>query len=188
MTDQTGGNAMDGVAYRHAQSRQFAAHMLSLPRQGMRPLRKAFDPTQIPELLPRIILRERAPDGSYGYRLVGTELQEYFGQDVTGLPVASGMGDRPARSMQLAFDRMIERPCGLRYVMDLVLNSNQMARIEGVSFPFAEVSPPQQIAHTAVLERPLYIFSADATTVGKLHELEGIDLGAGVPGLSDISW
>ncbi|MDP6692463.1 MAG: PAS domain-containing protein [Alphaproteobacteria bacterium] len=188
MAGQVGGNTTGGVGYRHAQSGQFAAHMLSLPRRNMCPLRSAFDPAQIPDLLPRIILRERDDASVYKFRLVGTELQEYFGRKVVGLPIAAGMGEQAAQAMKVAFDRMIEHPCGLRCVMDIVLNLDQMAKVEVVYFPFAGASPPQQISHSAILERPVFVDITDTSTIGKLHEIEGIDLGAGLPDLSDISW
>ncbi len=186
MTSGTGGTG--GVVYRHVQSEQFAAHMLSLPRQNHCPLRSAFDPAQVPKLLPRIILREREAGGGYRFRLIGTEMQEYFGQNVTGQPIAQGTGEHAAQAMQVAFDRMIEHPCGLRSVMDIVLNSDQMAKVEVVYFSLAAASPPQQISHSAILERPSFMNITDTTMLGKLHEIEAIDLGAGRPDLSDISW
>jgi len=189
MADHNSGqSAGDGVIYRHEQSRQFAAYMLNLPRQDFRPLRSAFDPAKITNLLPRIVLRNLAPDDSYRYRLVGTELEAYFGQDVTGKTFTAGVGERAAGQLEKTFDRMMAQPCGLRCVMDITDRSARVALFENVIFPFAGVSPPQQIAHIAILERPAYLAVANATTSGKMYEMEGIDLGAGVADFSDISW
>lgn len=189
MGDGVGGPEAGGdVAYRHEQSRQFAAYMLALPRQESRPLRSAFFPNEVSNLLPRIILRESVPDGTYRYRLTGSELNSYFGQEVTGQSFEVGVGDRAAAPMKLAFDRMIAHPCGIRCVMDVTDDVNQVALLENVNFPFSGASPPQQIAHIAVLDRLEILDVAGATRSGKLYELEGIDLGAGVPDFSDISW
>jgi hypothetical protein len=189
MADQAGGRAVGGgVTYRHEQSRQFAAYMLGLPRQDFRPLRSAFDPAKIPRLLPRVVLRILALDGSYRYRLAGTELEAYFGQDVTGKTFAAGVGERAAEQLQMTFDRMMEQPCGLRCIMDITDRSARVALLENVVFPFSGVSPPQQIAHIAILERPAYLAVANVTSSGKMYEMEGIDLGAGVADFSDISW
>jgi hypothetical protein len=188
MADRTGEQAGGGVTYTHQLSRQFAAYMLDLPRQESCPLRSAFDPAKIRNLLPRIVLRNRTLDGSYRYRLAGTELEAYFGQDVTGKTFAAGVGERAAEQLQMTFDRMMEQPCGLRCIMDMNDSSARVALFENVVFPFAGVSPPQQIAHIAILERPAYLTVANTTSSGKMYEMEGIDLGAGVADFSDISW
>ncbi len=177
-----------GITYRHEQSRQFAAYMLALPRQDFRPLRSAFDPAGIPHLLPRIVLRDLSFDGGYRYRLAGTELDSYFGQDVTGKTLAAGVGERAAGPLQTTFDRMMAQPCGLRCIMDITDHAARVALIESVAFPFAGVSPPQQIAHIAILDRPAYLAVDNATTSGKCYEMQGIDLGAGVADFSDLFW
>jgi hypothetical protein len=177
-----------GITYRHEQSRQFAAYMLDLPRQDFRPLRSAFDPAKISNLLPRIVLRDLTFDGSYRYRLAGTEMETYFGQDVTGKTFAAGVGERAAGPLQMTFDRMMAQPCGLRCIMDIIDRSARVALFESVAFPLAGVSPPQQIAHIAILDRPVHLALANATTSGKSYAMQGIDLGAGVADFSDISW
>ncbi|MDA1097688.1 MAG: PAS domain-containing protein [Proteobacteria bacterium] len=189
MGDHAGGpTAGGGIAHRHEQSRQFAAYMLALPRQDFRPLRSAFDPAKIPNLLPRIVLLDLTPDGTYRYRLAGTELENYFGHDLTGKTLAAGVGERAAGQLQMTFDRMMAQPCGLLCIMDITDSSARVALFETVVFPLAGVSPPQQIAHIAILERTAYLAVASATSSGKSYEMQAIDLGAGMADFSDISW
>ncbi len=185
MTDQTSGDVFGGVLFRHEQSRQFAAHMMALPRQEFCPLRSVFDPLHIPDLLPRIILRERVDDGNFRYRLHGTELQSYMGHDPTGKLVASGVGDRAAGPLQASMNRIMEHPCGVRCVAIFADQAGRTALLEYVSFPFSGATPAQQICHVAKLGRDSTMDTNTATFVQGLDEIEGIDLGAD---FSDISW
>lgn len=48
------------------------------------PRRADIDPTDIPRLLPYLLLTEVLADGRYRYRLVGTEVERSFGTAMTG--------------------------------------------------------------------------------------------------------
>jgi len=48
------------------------------------PSRADIDPTEIPRLLPDVMLVERHPDGRYRYRLIGTENTRAHGVNATG--------------------------------------------------------------------------------------------------------
>lgn len=48
------------------------------------PSRADIDPTEIPRLLPDVMLVERLVDGRYRYRLIGTENQRAHGVNATG--------------------------------------------------------------------------------------------------------
>lgn len=48
------------------------------------PARADIDPTEIPRLLPDVMLVERLPEGRYRYRLIGTENQTAHGVNATG--------------------------------------------------------------------------------------------------------
>ena len=48
------------------------------------PARRDLDPTEIPRLLPYLLLTDVLPDGGYRYRLVGTEVERSFGASMTG--------------------------------------------------------------------------------------------------------
>jgi hypothetical protein len=48
------------------------------------PARADIDPTEIPKLLPDVMLVERLPEGRYRYRLIGTENQSAHGVNATG--------------------------------------------------------------------------------------------------------
>lgn len=188
MTELDSGNAAGSVSYCHEQSLQFATHMLALPRQDFCPLRSAFDPVDIPFLLPRIILRDREADGTYRYRLVGTELQAYFGQELTGKTLGSWIGDRAVGPLQAAFDRTREQPCGLVNILKITYGSDPTTLLECVTFPLAGPSLAQSISHVAILDRPADLRQVQMAQAVNMSRMVGIDLGAGVADFSDITW
>jgi hypothetical protein len=48
------------------------------------PARADVDPTEIPHLLPHLLLTDVLPEGRFRYRLVGTEVERSFGTRMTG--------------------------------------------------------------------------------------------------------
>jgi hypothetical protein len=48
------------------------------------PARTDLDPTEIPQLLPYLMLTDVLEDGRFRYRLVGTEVERSFGANMTG--------------------------------------------------------------------------------------------------------
>ena len=62
------------------------AYLYWLAKAGSRdmPGRADLDPTEIPKLLPHVMLVERLEDGRYRYRLIGTENARAHGVNATG--------------------------------------------------------------------------------------------------------
>ncbi len=60
------------------------AYWQSLLKGRAMPARTDLDPTDIPHLLPHLMLTDVLPDGRYRYRLVGTEVERRFGAPMTG--------------------------------------------------------------------------------------------------------
>jgi len=48
------------------------------------PRRSAIAPFEIPKLLPYLAIIERAPDGRFRYRLMGSAIAQAYGFDATG--------------------------------------------------------------------------------------------------------
>jgi len=63
--------------------RQLYGYWLKQRARGQVPLRRSIDPVAIPQLLPHLIIAERADD-DLRYRLVGTRIVEAHGVDYTG--------------------------------------------------------------------------------------------------------
>jgi hypothetical protein len=64
------------------------------------PRRADIDPSDIPKLLPHIIMFGVGPEGGdYTARLVGEEVVRFVGQNITGRPAGSSMAPRAAEMM-----------------------------------------------------------------------------------------
>jgi hypothetical protein len=63
------------------------------------PSRADIDPVEIPKLLPYILLWNATPGGGYTIRLVGEEVQRFFGRNATGEAAGSDMTPRSAELM-----------------------------------------------------------------------------------------
>jgi hypothetical protein len=70
-------------------------HWLGKTNGRVMPAHGDIDPVDIPKVLPHIALVHK-PDGQYRFRLVGTNIAETIGQDLTGAPIDSHSGDAGA--------------------------------------------------------------------------------------------
>jgi hypothetical protein len=85
------------------------AHWRSLPRQDGVPPRSTLDPSDVPHLLPFMVLTETAGSGRYRFRLAGTEVERHFGRPMTGRVVDDLLhGDYLAYVVDL-YDTVIRR-------------------------------------------------------------------------------
>jgi hypothetical protein len=70
-------------------------HWLGKTNGRVMPARGDIDPVEIPKVLPHMALVHK-PDGQYRFRLVGTNISEMIGRDLTGAPVDSHAGNAGA--------------------------------------------------------------------------------------------
>lgn len=88
----------------NAPIRAALAHWLGLHDRERLPERERFDPTGLPSrTLPNLFLMERADDGPWRLRLMGTHLVAALGQDFTGCDLVDGQvpGISRSRTMRL---------------------------------------------------------------------------------------
>lgn len=73
------------------------------------PLRRDLDPTEIPRLLPSVILIEvLRPGPDFRYRLIGTRWVEHFGRDYTGTLMSELEHQRPPSSVWKAVQAVVD--------------------------------------------------------------------------------
>jgi hypothetical protein len=70
-------------------------HWFDKARGRVVPAHGDIDPVDIPKVLPHIALVHK-PDGKYRFRLVGTEITQMIGRDLTGAPIDSHAGNAGA--------------------------------------------------------------------------------------------
>jgi hypothetical protein len=75
--------------------RDLYRHWLGKANGRVMPAHRDIDPVDIPRVLPYMSLIHK-PDGQYRFRLVGTNIAEMIGQDLTGALIDSHTGDAGA--------------------------------------------------------------------------------------------
>lgn len=95
------------------------------------PARADLDPTEIPSLLPHIILTDVLGDSRYRFRLVGTEVERSFGAPMTGRTLEQLMfGDYLVYVTSL-YDHLVE-------TREPLFTASRYASAEGPSALFTE--------------------------------------------------
>ena len=81
---EVGGEAKRQTAFTDPRLEQAYLYWCSKANGRAMPCRTDIDPTEIPKLLPDVMLVERLDDGRYRYRLIGTENTRAHGVNATG--------------------------------------------------------------------------------------------------------
>ena len=109
---------MDADRFITGVCRSFAAHWLAArPPGAVMPSRDDLDPTEMPRLLPNLIVYDvgDSPD-TVLYRLVGTAIVSRWGYDPTGRSYAAVVGREDGRASAEALRRVAHEPCAMRLV------------------------------------------------------------------------
>jgi len=150
----------------HADSEDEGAHPFTDPRLEQAylywrakaagrtmPGRADIDPTEIPKLLPDVMLVERHPDGRYRYRLIGTENARAHGMNATGR----------------FLDEVLPGPDYAAHVLALYDECVQKRRALYSECLFLSPGRHEPERHTKVLFMPL---SADGDTVNMVFVIQ----------------
>ncbi len=162
----------------------FIQYWLSLPKDGLVPRRRDFDPAAIPKLLPRIILHEIIDRERLHLRLVGTMLVERYGMDITGKNYLDYVPEERREPALRAMNLAVEYPAAMAVRMNIKSAAGRICQAESVGLPMTQ-GPDKN---------PLIIFhSVEVENFGHLGNSEGVlkhfgvsgrtylDIGAGVP-------
>lgn len=93
-------------------TRALYEHWLARSGTALLPHRSAITPGAISGLLPRTCGLCRRPDGSFLWRLVGYELVDFFGRDLTAAPFDPGSRPRHDRRFLSVYTAVSSHPCG----------------------------------------------------------------------------
>ncbi|PHQ70142.1 MAG: hypothetical protein COB93_06290 [Sneathiella sp.] len=120
------------------EAEEFADYWRSLPRDGGVPNRSAFDPTKIVRLLPGIAMYEVQSGEEVISRLAGTELVEFFGQEITGKNLLDLWPDEFRDEASRSVTMMVTQPCGIIVILAGRTRSGKIARSAAVGFPLLD--------------------------------------------------
>lgn len=93
-------------------NRRFLDYWLAKLEGGAMPRKAAIDPTEMPQLLPDLVLYERLGPALFQIRLVGTAVVRRIGLDPTGGNVLDLLHEGSRRAAAEALNRCLDRPCG----------------------------------------------------------------------------
>jgi len=155
-----------------------------LPREGLIPDRRSFDPMTIARILPVISVIERDDEDKWRYRLVGTEIERRWGRVITGTDCFEGVSPSAAAVMRRELKTVVDWPCGSRSQRRVELLSGRAAAIETLRLPLRgkDGSVDQILSCSGELGATPLLASADPTReIIRIVEQEYFDIGAGLP-------
>lgn len=117
-------------------TREFVSYWEGLiAKHGSVPTRRQFDPTEIPKILPNLIMHDLTSGTDSILRLVGTGLTTRLGVDPTGQSYLT-LVKKERREAALDFLLTVARhPCGMRVLIDWGYKSGKYERAESIGFP-----------------------------------------------------
>lgn len=131
----------------------FFAYWLGKLNAGLMPAKAAIDPTEMPRLLPDLVLYERLAPERFKIRLAGTAVVRRVGLNPTGSNLLDLLHSGSRDSLQQALNRILDDPCGhVARVRDRYPSGRQ-AIVEVLRLPLADQAG-----------RPRFIISSTAET------------------------
>lgn len=165
-------------------SRAWAAHWWGLPRDGLVPLRSAFDPLSVPALLPHMMITDLAEPGVVRIRLMGTAMVASFGFDPTGRDYLDLVAPERRAAALAGFTVPAGHPCGMRVLGENRYEDGRAMAVEALTFPFRrdDGAGMQLVFVGSNVDTTLGPWPGlGRTTVFHVFERQFIDIGAGVP-------
>lgn len=175
---------IETLSPRSERTRRFAEYWSSLPKDGLVPRRSDFDPTAVPDLLPRMIMHEMVDRKRLHLRLVGTALVERYGMDITGRDYLEFVpGERRPIALS-AMLKAIDQPAGMLVYMNIKTVAGRVCLAESLGLPLTQgpEKPTIILFHSDEIENyghhPKSDHQLKHFAVSQRHYL---DLGNGVP-------
>jgi hypothetical protein len=92
-------------------NRRFLAYWLGKPEGGTMPRKSAIDPTEMPQLLPDLVLYERRGPRDFHIRLAGTAVVRRVGVNPTGSNVLDLLHPGSRSTLEQSLNRILDEPC-----------------------------------------------------------------------------
>ena len=165
-------------------SRAWAEHWLSLPRDGVVPLRSAFDPLAVPALIPHMMICDLSEPGVVRIRLMGTGMVSSFGFDPTGRDYLDLVAPERRAEALHGFLVPANQPCGMRVLGENQFENGRKMAVETVAFPFRrdDGAGMHLVFVGSNIDTTLEPWpELGRTTNFRVFERQFIDIGAGVP-------
>ena len=169
-------------------SRAFAEYWFSLPKRDLVPDRAHFMPEAIPTLLANMLIQEIITPDFIRMRLIGTAVEQYYGEPVTGRNYLNYVEADRRQTASLAIRLICEHPAGMLVVLRSASQLNRVKTRESIAFPVRNPDGVVNLAYFCsgdIREHHPIDREPDAMTVMAVMRRAYIDIGAGVPDFHD---
>lgn len=138
----------------HAINRALLDYWRSKQNGGVAPREAAIDPTEIPELLPDLIIYERIEPDHFQVRVVGRRVVLRIGVDPTGGNIFELFSERFKSGVMEAMNRILDEPCAQVTTVRDRFPSGRDGLVEVLRLPLTDESGRLRyiISSTAELE------------------------------------
>ena len=109
------------------------------------PLRSAFDPARVVDLMPRLVIAEHLGDYDFRYRLLGTEVDGFTKRRYTGCRTSEIDGHGPGNRIHAIFVAALERRLPFAMAMPYIGGSRFCRSVRQVSLPFRTEAGTEQL-------------------------------------------
>ncbi|WP_162906738.1 PAS domain-containing protein [Algihabitans albus] len=141
----------------HALNRALLDYWLSKRRDDGLPRESEIDPTEIPQLLPDLIVYERIEPDHFRVRIVGQRVVMRIGVDPTGANIFEVFSERFKSNVMAAMNRVLDEPCAQLTTVRDRFPSGREGLVEVLRLPLADDKGQLRyiISSTAELQPPL---------------------------------
>ncbi|MBI1260466.1 MAG: PAS domain-containing protein [Rhizobiales bacterium] len=165
------------------ESRTFFEYWQSLPREGLLPDRKSFNPAAIYKLMPEVLMVEFPKEGAPVFRYVGSKLTERVGFDPTQQEYLQFLNPESLGDFFAITETMLNTPCAGILTAGVQAATGWHMRCEATDVPMMHTTNHSLIlvSHMPILE-VTGSHDSDTFAITELGVAQWIDIGAGIPG------
>lgn len=124
--------------FKSDKARSLFQHWRGLSTAGSIPLRKAFDPIDIPEHLRFITMVKPEPDGDYTIALFGTGLRESIGHEITGKSVFDDSIGFDHAVIRFVLGDIVKSGSCFITLRDCELSDGSVWQVQGLTLPLSD--------------------------------------------------
>jgi hypothetical protein len=162
-------------------ARRFFDYWNSLPKVGLIPDRKSFNPPAIANLMPAITLLEVWSHERIDLRLIGTGVARGMGVDLTGRNYLDVIAPEAKAPYLKLVDAQIGQPCGRRSVLRSRNATGLIARTEALTLPMFYASSGHFMIISYFEQIETVGYEKGGYKILQFEKTEWLDIGAGVP-------
>ena len=166
----------------------FAEYWASLPKIDLIPKRQDFEPKMQISILPTFAIHELEAPDQITIRLAGTTVVERYGEEITSKNYLRVVEESRRQAASRAIFAVCEKPCGMLVRLATKTKSGLVRMNESLALPMRNNDGIANLVYYQSNSEPMgpiYDAQEDQLNLIEVNDRKFIDIGAGVPNLSD---